>query len=185
MGAFHPIKTALIFYLFLGVGACSAGFEPAQTQVSVNPMSDVVPAIDYPDVYVAGLSFGFDLPEDWDGRWEPDSETFVFTYQEYQLTISTLRPITVLRQMLQRLGEPAGYVHIQGFWNSARMRKFHLMEDDDVAVVVYFSEQPLLDRWLTATLECRADDSDCPIQAEIELAADRILASYEEHGWEE
>jgi hypothetical protein len=149
-------------------------------------MMDVVPYIDYPDFYRAALGFGFDLPQEWSGAWDQSARAIHFDRPPYRLTVFYDDPDYMARGTFARIGTLAGQIEIDGFWDDTVLEKFWLtITSDRPGMVVYFAQGPLNGLWLTAYLECLGEGCAVEIPYEIEDQADRLLASYEEHGWEE
>ena len=90
------------------------------------------------------------------------------------------------REILTGIGILISTIEIDGFWGDTTMQKRHLVGDaDGSTMVVYFAREAFNGIWLTGYLECLEEDCVGSIPAENEAQADWLLASYEEHGWEE
>ena len=168
------------------VSGCRPLPTETDTPIATDLLGDVVPQIDYPDFYLASQGFGFNLPRDWSGSVDQSTQTFHFARPPYNLTIYYAVLQTTARDLLTGLAPLAGKIEINGFWGDTLMHKFRFADAESRATLVaYIAQDQLNGVWLMAYLECSGEGCQDGIPAEIEAQADWLLASYEEHGWEE
>jgi hypothetical protein len=168
------------------LSGCIQNPEETEPDVSSVPVGDVVPIIQYPDVYLVSQGFGFNLPQGWSSVIDQDDQIIRFTSPPYTLSLYFNGQHTMSQEILTGIGSLSSTIEIDGFWGDTIMDKHHLVGGaDGSTMVLYLAQDALNGIWLTAYLECLGEDCTEYIPDEIETQVDWLLASYEEHGWEE
>jgi len=152
----------------------------------------VVPVIDYPDVYINRYGFGFNLAEGWKAERHEEEINIILRKDRYALFVGyrwDTQPTPMHREPISSdLAEETGSLILHSFWQGEiPVTKYRLVEDNRVMMVYYSDEIAIDSLRLTIFLREETPDDDNPqgIPPAIEAEADTIVASYEEHGWEE